>query len=279
MPNIPYFTMKDFCKYCLLLLCLTILIPSTAYARKKRQDNEKEIAMLMTVEPDMLVNKSMTESQVTHIIALADSKSTVYKNVDYIEGIDVSHYQGNINWDEVVNKASISYVYLKATEGGTYVDDTYMHNLKEVRRVGLNVGSYHFYRPNTSWKEQFDNMISVVKVEHQDLIPIIDIEHRGSVSSSKFIKDLKIFINKVTEHYGKKPLLYTYQKFYNKYLVDVFKDYHFMIAQYRTDSPLLNDGKDYIMWQYTSTGSIPGIKGDVDRSKIMDNFSLNQVMM
>ena len=52
-----------------------------------------------------------------------------------------------------------------------------------------------------------------------------------------------------------------------------------MIARYRSDSPILDDGKDYIMWQYTSTGSIPGIKGNVDRSKIMGEYSLYQVML
>ena len=122
-------------------------------------------------------------------------------------------------------------------------------------------------------------MTSVVKSDSQDLVPIIDIEHRGSVSEETFIADLRSFIEKVTEYYGKKPLLYTYHNFYNRYLQGEFTDYHFMIARYRSDSPTLNDGKDYIMWQYTSTGSIPGIRGHVDRSKIMGNYSLNQVMM
>ena len=58
-----------------------------------------------------------------------------------------------------------------------------------------------------------------------------------------------------------------------------FRDYDLMLARYRSDSPILDDGKDYIMWQYTSTGSIPGIKGNVDRSKIMGEYSLYQVML
>ena len=200
-------------------------------------------------------------------------------NSRYREGIDVSHYQGSINWDEVVRGTQMSYVYLKATEGASLVDDTYRRNLAEARRVGLSVGSYHFYRTNINWQEQFANLTSVVKREDQDLVPIIDIEHRGSVSSEAFIRDLKAFVAKVTEYYGKKPLLYTYHNFYNRYLLGEFSDYHFMIARYRSDSPILDDGKDYIMWQYTSTGSIPGIKGNVDRSKIMGEYSLYQVML
>ena len=214
-----------------------------------------------------------------HAAAVFIRTSNARINSKYKEGIDVSHYQGNIDWDAVVGGTPISYVYLKATEGASLVDDTYQRNLEGARRVGLSVGSYHFYRPNVDWKKQFDNMTSVVKSDNQDLVPIIDIEHRGSVSEETFIADLRSFIEKVTEYYGKKPLLYTYHNFYNRYLQGEFTDYHFMIARYRSDSPTLNDGKDYIMWQYTSTGSIPGIRGHVDRSKIMGNYSLNQVMM
>lgn len=278
MSTINYSLAKISYKLGIFLFCLAIVWPDIAYARKRRKESKKELALL-AAEPDLLPMKAENEYKMAHTNAISDAASTAVVHVEVTEGIDVSHYQGQINWDEVVNGASISYVYLKATEGASYVDNTYLHNLREVKRVGLNVGSYHFYRPNICWKEQLENMTSIVKAESQDLIPIIDIEHRGSVSSKKFIADLQDFINKVTEHYGKKPLLYTYQKFYNKYLIDKFKDYHFMIARYREDSPLLNDGKDYIMWQYTSTGSIPGIEGDVDRSKVMDNFSLNQVMM
>lgn len=246
---------------------------------QKDKDNGRGMAAYVATEPDVVPVKAIGEKRMVHAAAVFIRTSNARINSKYKEGIDVSHYQGNIDWDKVVNGTPISYVYLKATEGASLVDDTYERNLTEARRVGLSVGSYHFYRPNVDWKKQFDNMTSVVKTENQDLVPIIDIEHRGSVSSEDFIADLRSFIEKVTAYYGKKPLLYTYHNFYNRYLQGEFTDYHFMIARYRSDSPTLNDGKDYIMWQYTQTGSIPGIRGHVDRSKIMGNFSLNQVMM
>lgn len=267
-------------KICSLFLIALMLIPTSAFGRKKDRDHDgRGMAAYVVMEPDALAPKAAGEKRMDHAAAVFTKFSNAHLNSKYKEGIDVSHYQGSIDWDEVVENTAISYVYLKATEGASLVDRTYRRNLKEARRVGLSVGSYHFYRPNVNWQEQFNNLIATVKVEEQDLVPIIDIEHRGSVSSQAFISDLKAFIQKVTEHYGKKPLLYTYHNFYNRYLTDEFKDYHFMIARYRSDSPTLNDGKDYIMWQYTSTGSIPGINGNVDRSKIMGDFSLNQVMM
>lgn len=260
-------------------LALTICVPSTLSARKKNKDRGKGMASYIVAEPDAMPAQANNEKMVEHAAAIFIQTSRARINAKYKEGIDVSHYQGNIDWDAVADGTPISYAYLKATEGASLVDKTYERNLSEARRVGLSVGSYHFYRPNIDWKEQFRNLTSVVKPETQDLVPIIDIEHRGSVSEEAFISDLRAFIEKVTEYYGKKPLLYTYHNFYNRYLIGQFKDYHFMIARYRNDSPTLDDGKDYIMWQYTSTGSIPGIRGNVDRSKIMGNFSLNQVVM
>ncbi len=256
-----------------------MLFGTTAEARKKDPKAGKGMAAVSAMEPDAMARKATGERRMEHAAAVFLRSSNSRINSRYKEGIDVSHYQGTINWDDVVNGTPISYVYLKATEGASLVDDTYERNLSEARRVGLSVGSYHFYRPNVNWEEQFQNMTSVVKMENQDLVPIIDIEHRGSVSLDVFLSDLKSFIEKVTAFYGKKPLLYTYHNFYNRYLSGQFSDYHFMIARYKSDSPTLDDGKDYIMWQYTSTGSIPGIRGHVDRSRIMGNFSLNQVRM
>lgn len=263
----------------LVLFAFLVCVPSYANSRKKEKDNGRGTAAVGMTEPDEMVRQPRMAHRMEHAAAVFLQTSNAKINSRFKEGIDVSHYQGTIDWDEVVGGTDISYVYLKATEGESLVDDTYFHNLSEARRVGLSVGSYHFYRPNVNWEKQFENLTSVVRQDEQDLVPIIDIEHRGSVSEETFLSDLRAFIEAVTEYYGKKPLLYTYHNFYNRYLLGEFSDYHFMIARYRSDSPILNDGKDYIMWQYTSSGSIPGIRGNVDRSRIMGNYSLNQVMM
>ena len=262
-----------------LFLSSLILLPSTAMARKKPTNDGRGMAAISQMTPDALPRQLAAERRMEHAAAVFTRVSGGHINNAYKEGIDVSHYQGRIDWDEVATNNSISYAYLKATEGAALVDDTYRRNLTEARRVGLSVGSYHFYRPNVDWRKQFDNLTSVVRPEEQDLVPIIDIEHRGSVSEATFIADLRAFVEKVTEYYGRRPLLYTYHNFYNRYLTGLFTDYHFMIARYRSDSPILSDGKDYIMWQYTQTGSVPGIHGHVDRSRIMGNFSLGHVMM
>ncbi len=229
------------------------------------------------VEPDRFVARAIQDKHGRSIEAVgAHRSSTARVNTKYREGIDVSRYQGTIDWEQVAMD-NISYAYLKATEGTSLVDVTYRRNIKEARKYGISVGSYHFYRSNISVDEQFNNLTSTVLKEEQDLVPMIDVEVRGSVSEEKFISDLREFIERVTKHYGKKPLLYTFHNFYNKHLVNQFPGYHWMIARYRSDSPTLNDGTDYIMWQYTASGSVAGVRGNVDRSRIMGNFQLHQV--
>lgn len=272
--------MSYFAKYFHFLVLLTLtalfLCPTEANARRKER-SARGIMSSEIIEPDALAAKAAQEPKMKKATAMTTKQSNI--NSRYREGIDVSHYQGWIDWDQVAGSSRISYVYLKATEGANFLDDTYARNLSEARRVGLSVGSYHFYRPNVSWQEQLRNLTENVKAETQDLVPIIDIESRGKVSEEKFIADLKAFVLQVERHYGKKPLLYSYQNFYNRHLVGHFNDYHWMIAKYQESCPVLNDGKDYIMWQYTSTGSIPGIKGNVDRSKIMGDHTLHQVKL
>lgn len=260
------------------LLAGIMCFPALSHARKRDRDRKRyDLVLIAQREPDAMVAKPGRHAP---LMAAAEHPGVSH---DYAwaskEGIDVSHYQGSIDWDAVAAGENISYAYLKATEGATLVDDTYARNLAEARRVGLKVGSYHFYRPGTDWQEQLENLTSTVKPGEQDLLPIIDIEHRGSCSREKFVNDLRSFIAKVTEVYGKKPLLYTFHNFYNRHLVGLFPDCKWMIARYREDEPTLNDGKDYVIWQYTAKGRVTGIEGNVDRSRLMNGYHLGDILL
>lgn len=258
-----------------LLLALLLLTTTDSYGRKKEKALHGGSVAYVT-EPDQLVAHAVQEKRARGA-EQARGRTQANINSHYREGIDVSHYQGTIDWDKVVDGTNISYAYLKATEGSSYVDDTYERNLREARRVGLSVGSYHFYRASVSPQEQFDNIVRNIKADDQDLVPIIDIEHRGNVSEEQFISDLRELLRLVEQHFGKKPLLYTYQNFYNRHFSGLFSGYHWMIAKYQSEAPVLSDGSDYIMWQYTSKGQIDGIRGHVDRSRLMGAYKLGLV--
>ena len=115
------------------------------------------------IEPDHLSLKAKVERQVMPQTEGIIKRTVANMNLKYKEGIDVSHYQGEIDWQEVVRNEQISYVYIKATEGASLVDEYYLQNLEGARRVGLSVGSYHFYRPTIDWQIQFDNSERVTR--------------------------------------------------------------------------------------------------------------------
>lgn len=242
-------------------------------------DRQKKQALLDSgAMPDALPNSLWPQQP------LPSEEETVHQTLHFIgtstrQGIDVSHYQGKIDWHKVAMTGEVSYVFIKATEGGTLVDDCYRTNLAGARRAGLKVGIYHFFSPTVPVSQQLANLFSNVNKKEIDLIPIIDVEHRGKLSQKEFNLRLKDFLKQVERHYRARPIIYTGQNFYNKWLSGTFSKYKFMIAKYDTEIPYLVDDVPFVMWQYTATGRINGIRGNVDRSRFMDNYDLSDILL
>lgn len=195
----------------------------------------------------------------------------------HIHGIDLSHYQGNVFWEIIGDNTKMAYVYLKATEGGDNRDDKYVRNIELAHQYGLKVGSYHFYRPKIEQQKQLENFMKQCLPGDQDLIPMIDIETTSGLRTDEFCDSLFKFIDLVEKAYKQKPLLYTFTNFYNRYLIGKINDYKLMIAQYTQREPVLRDGRDFEMWQYTGKGQINGINGYVDKSRFMGNHKLREI--
>lgn len=262
-------------KWLLLSALFTTLIPGSLHAKINQTAKPKPTNVVADELPSRAGNNTLRS--IPGVLFVRPTTGNI--NGRFREGIDVSRYQGFIDWERVGAEANISYVYIKATEGSSLVDPYYATNLYGARQAGLSVGSYHFYRPQIDIYEQLANLTTAVQKQEQDLVPLIDIETTGGVPHEKFIADLQTFVERVTAFYGKRPLLYTYQNFYNKHLVGTFWGYHWMIAKYHREEPYLNDDTDYMMWQYTQTGRIPGVKGNVDRSRIMGIHALSALRM
>ena len=181
-------------------------------------------------------------------------------------GIDISHHQGEIKWDLVKGWEGhkINFVYIKAAEGATYVDDKYQYNLAEASKNGLLVGSYHYFRTTSSPESQFKNFIANVDVQKQDLIPLIDLEEKENWDGKTYHKNLKIFLRLVEDHYGAKPMIYTVNSFYNHTLSGKYSDYKFLIGRYGKNHPNMRDKHNWTIWQFTETGEIEGIPKLVD---------------
>lgn len=183
-----------------------------------------------------------------------------------VHGIDISHYQGNVNWKMLEQTRQgqfpIQFIFMKATEGGDYPDKRFVANFDSAKAHGFIRGAYHFYNPKTDANKQADFFINSVKLEPGDLPPVLDIEKK-SKDIEKLQADLKLWLRRVENHYGVKPIIYASYKFKTKYLNDsVFNSYPYWIAHYYVDSVQYKG--DWKFWQHTDVGTLPGIEEQVD---------------
>ena len=183
-----------------------------------------------------------------------------------VHGIDISHYQGDINWKMLEQTRQgqfpVQFIFMKATEGGDYSDKRFVANFDSAKAHGFIRGAYHFYNPKTDVNKQADFFINSVKLEPGDLPPVLDIEKKGK-DIPKLQADLKHWLRRIENHYGVKPIIYASYKFKNRYLNDsVFNSYPYWIAHYYVDSVQYKG--DWKFWQHTDVGTLPGIKEQVD---------------
>lgn len=227
-------------------------------------------------EPDALLLIPPTERPLamTHEVVKPRAR---YHALTY--GIDVSHYQGAINWQLASIDEAVKYVYVKATESSGIVDPHFQNNLYHARQNGIPAGVYHFYRPSVSPAMQFTNFSQNVAGLEMDLIPIVDVEKRGRGSLVLFQKNLQTFLYQMERMFGVKPIIYTGVNFYNKYLAGRFTDYKFMIARYGDEVPTVVDPVSIVMWQFTESGYVGGIRGHVDRSCLLEHYGLKDILL
>lgn len=198
----------------------------------------------------------------------------LYGDVTYpegyeIHGIDISHHQGKINWQELKDKGFIDgypirFVMIKATEGASRIDANFRSNFHNAREYGFTRGAYHFYSVHSPAKAQAEFFIRHVKLENGDLPPVLDVEHKPSnQTDEEFKESIQLWLNMVEFHYGVKPIIYTYYKFKMQYLDDpVFDPYPYWIAHYYVEKVEYKGAWKF--WQHTDAGRLPGIKGKVD---------------
>ena len=195
------------------------------------------------------------------------------------DGIDISSYQGFIDWAKVSSDKDIRFVYIKASEGATYRSPHYAHNITQARRNGLLVGSYHYLTSTSSIDEQFQNFSTFALKSVQDLMPMLDVEVRGDWSRSQLIDSVDKFCQLVEEHYGVQPMIYSTMGFYNKNLTPHFNKHRLYIGRYSNSEPEINWEGEYTIWQYSETGIIPGIDAYVDLCRYRKDGWLDEILL
>ena len=199
-------------------------------------------------------------------------------NMEY-QGIDVSSHQRVIDWDSVSTDSSITFVYIKATEGATYRSPHYSDNLHGARRHGLKAGSYHFLRSTSTIAAQFRNFIATAKRDEQDLVPMIDVETRGTWSRQQLIDSLGMLATLMEDYYGVRPMIYSTMSFYNRNLSPYFNNYPLYIGRYSNKSPEISWNGRYTIWQFSETGKVPGIGTDVDLCRFSPTTGLSDITL
>lgn len=199
-----------------------------------------------------------------------------------IQGIDVSHHQGDINW-EAVEDGGWDFVIMKATEGGDWKDTKFLTYYPRATEAGLTVGVYHYYSFCSDPMEQAYHYISVAGDLHGNLRPVVDVEFdkncNGAVPVADFQEGFKLFVKKIVDHYQVYPIVYCNEQFYNKYLNhEAFKDCVFWVRNI-VRQPDLN-GVGWSFWQYTASGRIKGIDGPVDLNAFNgDQVAFDQLLI
>lgn len=201
-----------------------------------------------------------------------------------IHGIDISHHQGDVNWNRLrnamVEQAPIRFVFMKATEGDSHVDRKFRENFQNARESGFIRGVYHFWSNVSSPRRQAYFFLAMSPLSPGDLAPVLDVENKpADMSTEEFQQNVLTWLHIVEDKYHVKPIIYTYYKFKDEYLSDSrFDDYPYWIAHYYVDK--MEYEGPWKFWQHTDAGRLPGIKGYVDLDIFNGSiYELRQLMI
>lgn len=192
-----------------------------------------------------------------------------------LQGIDVSHYQGTVNWSSVKN-AGILFAYAKATDGNTYTDPQFHTNWQAMQAAGILRGAYHFYETNDDPVTQAQNFIKAVgSLAATDLPPVVDIEiFKGAYGSASVSANLQIWLDTVEKALLRKPMIYTNTNFWNETVNADFSTYPLWIAEYGVSQPKIpSSWRSWSFWQSSQSGSVAGVTGSVDTDVFAGSMS------
>lgn len=183
-----------------------------------------------------------------------------------VEGVDVSHYQGEIDWTKVKDDG-IAFAIIKATQGTRSVDPRFKLNWAGAKKAGLSRGAYHFLEPDQDGSAQARHFLETVNFAAGDLIPVVDVERKGDALPAT----LKAFLAEVKRRLGVDAVIYVSPSFWNEHLADAFENplpNPLWIAEYGVSQPKpTRKIGPWLVWQYSQSGRVDGIAGPVDRDR------------
>jgi lysozyme len=180
-------------------------------------------------------------------------------------GIDVSHYQGRIDW-RAVEGDGVGFAFVKATEGTSFVDPAFRRNWDALGETRILRGAYHRFRPARDAVAQADHFLAIAAIREGDLPPVLDVEATDGVSDARLVRGVRAWLDEVERRTGVRPVVYTKPGFRRAHLGSALDDYPLWIAEYGVDSP---SHPRWTFWQHSERGRVAGIPKPVD----LDRFN------
>jgi lysozyme len=187
-----------------------------------------------------------------------------------VHGIDVSKYQGDIDWHRV-RASGIDFAFIKATEGGDHADDRFQQNWEAARAAGMPRGAYHYYYVCRPAAEQVAWFINHVPREPGALPPVVDLEWNHKSRTCPFRPDpatirreALLFLQALNVYYRKRPVIYTTVDFYRDNDLGRLEGFHFWLRSVAGHPEEVYPDQRWAFWQYTGTGLVEGIDGLTD---------------
>lgn len=186
-----------------------------------------------------------------------------------LRGIDVSYYQGTIDWDSVAADG-IDFAFIRVSDGVDYIDSQFVRNWSEARRVGVVRGVYQFWRAGVDPIDQANLLIDRMgPLEADDLPPVADVEDADGYSAGTIEANLRVWMDTVEAATGRTPIIYTGPYFWRDSVGGAdFGENPLWVAHWGTDCPEVPaPWTDWVFHQDSATGDVAGIGGDVDTDR------------
>ena len=189
-----------------------------------------------------------------------------------IHGIDVSKWQGRIDWASV-RESGTQFAFIKATEGGDHFDPRFLENWVGAKKAGLPRGAYHFMFWCRPAEQQAAWFRKIVPADPGAMPPVLDVEWNGEsklcpgkLSRPKALAMIRTMLHAMELHTGKRPIIYTDITFHEDVLTGELLEYPHWVRSTAAEPHMRYNDRRWTMWQYTTTGRVPGITGAVDRN-------------
>ncbi|WP_294466425.1 GH25 family lysozyme [uncultured Anaerofustis sp.] len=202
------------------------------------------------------------------------SAASVVSAASEHKGIDVSVWQGDINFREVKDDG-IDYVYIRAGEGTTLVDSKFDRNYRDARREGMKLGFYHYVtaRDTKEAKDQAHFFYSLIRDKRQDLRPAMDFEQLTGLSKKEANDIARVYMDTLEKLMKIKPAFYSNAYDCESVWEEDLTKYPLWVADYGVERPYsIGHWKDWSGFQYSSRGSVRGIHGHTDMDRFKDEL-------